>query len=62
VKCLLEADFDRDAQTEIEMTALAISVQQGELSVIELLLQKGAVDLPNERKKSRFGLYCDPMS
>ncbi|KAJ5115553.1 ankyrin [Penicillium atrosanguineum] len=51
VEHLLDAGFDRDAQDEEEMTALAYSVQQGHVDVVRLLLRKGAKDLPNKRKE-----------
>jgi ankyrin repeat protein len=47
---LLDAGFDRDAQDEEGMTALAYSVQQGHLDVIIHLLGKGAEDIPDKRK------------
>lgn len=50
VEDLLDARFDRDAQDECKRTALALSVQQGHLGVIKLLLKNGAQDLPDEEK------------
>ena len=49
VKCLLNAEFNQNAQTNAKMTALAYAAQQGHLGVMKVLLEWGVVDPPDGR-------------
>lgn len=53
VKCLLNAEFNQNAQTNAKMTALAYAAQQGHLGVMKVLLEWGVVDPPDGRLSLR---------